>query len=190
MQSILDYGFPLRSGTQNELEPRPLALSGPARKAWIAFADHIERELGKSGSLVPVKGLANKLPEHAARLAGVLTLVQDIEAAEVAEDMFLAGVELAQHYVREALRLFGAAQVGADIKLAQRLLAWIANDWTEPSVSLPDIYQFGPNAIRDKATAEKIAGILEDHGWLVRESKGGTVRGIHRRVVWRLAEAE
>ena len=50
-------------------------------------------------------------------------------------------------------------------------------------MSLPDIYQRGLNAIGDKATAARIVGILEDHGWLTRVEGGGVVAG-RRRDVW------
>jgi hypothetical protein len=43
--------------------------------------------------------------------------------------------------------------------------------WKEEFVSLPDIYQKGPNAIRDKRTAVKVVAILEDHGWLNGKSR-------------------
>src|SRR5262245_36506029 len=63
---ILEQPLPLAAGKSNELEPRRLTLSAGARGLWIAFADHIEIAIGPNGALEPVRGLANKLPEHAA----------------------------------------------------------------------------------------------------------------------------
>jgi Protein of unknown function (DUF3987) len=63
---------------------------------WIRFADHVEAMLGRDGELRPISGLANKLPEHAARLAGVLTLVRDIYAGEITAEEMAAGIVLAQ----------------------------------------------------------------------------------------------
>ena len=94
-----------------------------------------------------MRGLANKLPEHATRLAAVLTLVDDIAATEVQPAEMEAGIALAEHYVGEAMRLFDASQVHSDLLLAQRLLAWLRTSWTENYVSLPDIYQRSLNAI-------------------------------------------
>ena len=79
-----------------------------------------------------------------------------------------AGIDLAQHYAAEALRLFEGSRIDADLLLAQKLLGWLLGSWNETTISLPDIYQNGPNAIRDKATATKLVKILEDHGWLIR----------------------
>jgi hypothetical protein len=56
-----------------------------------------------------------------------------------------SAIVLAQHYAAEALRLFGASPVGGDLRLAQRVLQWLREKWNEPAVSLPDLYQLGPN---------------------------------------------
>jgi hypothetical protein len=45
-----------------------MAASNHIAPMWRAFADHIEPLIGPGGDLEPVRGLANKLPEHAARL--------------------------------------------------------------------------------------------------------------------------
>jgi hypothetical protein len=40
--------------------------------------------------------------------------------------------------------------------------------------------------VRDKKTASRTIGILEDHGWLVRQDGSVRVNGTMRREVWRL----
>jgi hypothetical protein len=184
--AILETPLPLRIGTPNELEPRRLPLSSAARELWIRFADHVEHAIAPNGELEPVRGLANKLPEHAARLATVLTLVQNIDAGEVVAAGMEAGIALAEHYAAEALRLFGSSCINADLRLAQRLLDWLLGTWPETAISLPDIYQRSLNAIGDKATATKLVGILEDHGWLVKIPGGAVVAGQRRRDAWRI----
>ncbi len=183
---ILEAPLSLAAGKANELEPRRVALSAEARRVWIAFADYVEAAIAPNGDLEPVRGLANKLPEHAARLAVVLTLVDDIEAAEVTGERMGASIVLAQHYAAEALRLFGAARVSLELRLAECTLAWLFGPWAEPVVSLPDVYQLGPPGVRDNATAKKIVRILEDHGWLRPVPGGGHVAGVKRRQVWEI----
>src|SRR5947209_13270021 len=100
---------PLAVGQTNQLAPRKLVLSAKARQAWIGFSNHVESAIGPNGALSPIAGLANKLPEHAARLAAVLTLVRDIDTGEITLDEMAAGIVLAQHYAAEALRLFGTS---------------------------------------------------------------------------------
>ena len=76
------------------------------------------------------------------------------------------------------------AGVRPEIARAERLLAWLQGTWPEALVSLPDIYQRGPSAIRDKKTAQEAVSILEDHGWLLRVEGGAEVGGARRQQVW------
>jgi hypothetical protein len=183
---IFNQPLPFAKGTRNELAPRTLPLSSVARELWIGFHDRVESRLGAGGEFEPVRGLANKLPEHAARIAAVLTLVENIGAAEVGEICMTNGIALAEYFAAEAMRLFGASRVNPDLLLAQRLLNWLWLQWKEPNVSLPDIYQRGLNAIGDQGTARKLVGILETHGWLVKIPGGATIAGHRRREAWRI----
>lgn len=185
--TILEMNPKLVAGKPNELEPRKLVLSDDARRIWIAFSDLVEKAIAPNGELSPVSGLANKLAEHAARLAAVLTLVRDIDAGEIIGEDMAAGVELAQHYAAEALRLFGTNSVAPDLHLARAALVWMRSpSWGKPLISLPDLYQRGPNAIRDLAVARKIVGILEEHGYLIRVEQGAEIDGVRRREVWKI----
>jgi hypothetical protein len=184
--NILEKPYPLAANKNNELQPRELALSGAAQAVWRQFADHVEREIRPGGPLESIRGLANKLPEHAARLAAVITLVEDIDGAAINDVAIRGGVRLAEHYAAEALRLFDTSRIGADLKLAQRLLDWLRHTWSEPVISLPDIYQRGLNAVGDQAAARKVVNILEDHGWLARIPPGAVVAGRFRRDAWNI----
>jgi hypothetical protein len=184
---ILEKPLPLAIGKTNELKPRKLPLAERARGLWVAFADHIEKSIAPNGELAPVAGLANKLAEHAARLAAVLTLVRDIDAAEISAEHMAAGIILAQHYAAEALRLFGTNSINPDLRLARQAIEWMwSSRWGETAISLPDLYQRGPNAIRESAVAKKIVDILVDHGWLVRIEQGATINSMHRRDAWKI----
>jgi len=185
--TILEMKLKLVPGKPNELEPRKLVLTDDARRIWIGFYNHVEQAIAPNGELAPVSGLANKLAEHAARLAAVLTLVRDIDAGEIAGEDMAAGVELAQHYAAEALRLFGTNSVNPDLHLAQAAFGWMRSPgWGKPLISLPDLYQRGPNAIRESAVARKIAEILEEHRYLTRVEKGAQIDGVFRRDVWKI----
>lgn len=182
--AALEAPLPVPPGKRNELEPRALPLSAAARKMWIATADAIEKQIGSGGPLEPVRAFANKAPEHAARIAAVLALVDDINAVEVSADHLAAAVELVGHYTAEALRLKAAGEVNGDLILAQRLVEWL-RQWPESRVSLREIYRLGPGPIRDKKTAARIVSILADHGYLI-EAGAGEVAGHNRRETWRI----
>lgn len=183
--TILERPYPLSaSGKPNELAPALLPMSAAARRVWIAFADHIEKQVGPGGELEPVRGLANKAPEHAARLAAVLALVDDLNMPELPVEAMEAGIALVEHYLAEAMRLFSVPAVPENLKLAQKLLVWLQSFGAD-LVSLRDIYRDGPNAIRDKATAARSVAVLEDHGWLRRQGPATGRRGD----LWRIVRA-
>jgi hypothetical protein len=167
------------------LDPLPLTLDADARIMWIAFHDAAEAAQGADGPLRPVHAFASKMAEHAGRLAAVLTAYADPDAVEVGAEAMAGGIALAQHYAAELLRLHGAAGVSPDLDLAARLLAW----WQarpDPRCHLSAIYQRGLNAVRDAATARRIVGVLEEHGYVDRLRAGIELEGAPRNEAWEL----
>jgi len=190
LRQILELDLPLAKGATNQLKPRALKLCPKASKLWFSFADKIEAQLGPGGSLDPVRGLANKAPEHAGRIAAALTLFENINANEVSPATLESAIQIVTYYLAERIRIHLASQIDADLLLAQKLLRWLHEEWIkkEPSglVSLPNIYQRGPNSIRDQDTARRIVEILEHHGWVAKIEGGAEVGKIWRREVWQL----
>jgi hypothetical protein len=166
----------------NELDLRRLPFSPDARALWIEFVNHTERRMAPGGEYETIKGLANKLGEHAARLAATLALFDDLNVAEISADRLAAGIEIAQFFADEAVRVREMSQVDADLVMAQRLLEWLLVSG-KTLVSLHEVYQKGPRPIRDKAAAMKAVGVLEAHGWVLKT--GPTmIDGKLRKLVW------
>jgi hypothetical protein len=180
---ILRADMPVRTSTRNELDPRPLPLHPSAKQLWVKFHDHVERQLGDAQPLAPVRGLGSKAPEHALRIAGVLTMADDLAASAITAEHLKAGIALVQFYLSEALRLVEAGTTNPDLLLAEKLLAW-AQQYEHIYPLL--IYQYGPHGIRDKQTAHRLASILEEHGWLMRVEGGLELDNAHRRDVWQV----
>jgi len=180
---ILRADLPIAPGTRNELAPRQLPLDPGAKRLWVAFHNHVEHQLGDEQPLAPIRGLGSKAAEHTLRIAGVLTLADDLAASEINGEHLKGGIALVQFYLTEALRLVDAGTANSDLILAEKLLAWAQQyDHIYPQ----RIYQYGPNGIRDKQTAHRLASILEEHGWLMCVEGGLEVDGAHRRDVWRV----
>jgi hypothetical protein len=182
ISAILHSPLPLAEGKRNELDPPTIALSDEAKGLWIRFHDSIEDQLADGASLAPIRGFANKAPEHVLRIAGVLTLYADLSAQEISTENVAHGIELIQHYLSEALRLFHASMTDPDLELAEKLLFW--SQQRGPYVALADIYQRGPNAIRDVVTAKRLAALLVAHGWFMPVPGGLEIDGQFRREVW------
>jgi hypothetical protein len=173
-------------GRPAELIPRALALTTEARALWVQYHDAIETECGPSGALAVISGLAAKLPEHAARLSAVLAMAFDPDAAEVDAVTMADGITLTEHYRGEAQRLFEAGHIHPDLVLAEKVLGFIRD--RGGTVGLRCIYTHGPNGARDKATAQRIVRVLEDHRWLAKIDGGAEIDSRQARDAWRLRE--
>jgi hypothetical protein len=170
--------------TRNALDPRRLDFDDEATKRWLSLADHVEGLLGPGKPLEPIRGFANKLPEHAARIAGVLTIVDSPSAQVISRETLDRAIMIADFYTTEAMR-FEAGACPPEIRQAEKLLDWLKTSWGEPLISLRAIYRLGPNSIRDAQTAKRAVSILEDHGWLKRyEGAPVTVAGQPVREAW------
>jgi hypothetical protein len=189
VQSLLKRPMPLKEGTRNELSPRRLRLSSEAELMWIVFADEVEAKLAAGGEYQPISGFAAKLPEHAARLAAVITIYENPDATEVDSNTLANGITLARHYARNRLRLHGATLVNAELLKAKELLEWLCGKWYAENgaiTSLPEIVRLGPNSIRDTGTARRLTVMLEQHGYLKKLDKPAEVMGKKRREVWQI----
>jgi len=175
----------LVEGTQNELDPRKLTLDGDAMLIWRQFADHVERQLPEGAAYAQIRGFANKMPEHAMRIAGVLTLVKDQDAFCITNDALEAGIDLAEFYADEALRLFETGQGSPSLREAEKLRIWLLTTWSEPVISLRAIVRLGPNSLRTEAQAKQAISILVDHGWL-RPIGPSLVENKTVRQAWRI----
>jgi hypothetical protein len=185
LEALLERPPATRPDDAAVLDPPVLRLHPDAAALWIGFHDHAERALAPGGAYHPVKAFGAKLAEHAGRLAAVLAVYADADAMEVAGEAMACGVALAQHYAAELLRLQGASAVSPDLRLAARLLAWWQGR-SDPRCHLAEIYQRGLNALGEAATARRMVGILEDHGWVRRLPDGTVLDGAPRREAWEL----
>lgn len=162
-----------------------LQFTAPARALYVEFANAIEKEMGPKGSLVSAKAFASKLPENAARLAGVLALVGDAQAAVIDDRTLADAIKLSQFYLSEAMRLMAAGSIDPRLRQAEHLREWLLSHDTD-IIALRSIYQFGPASIRQASKAREVMGILADHGWVEPIKDGVEIGGKFCREAWRI----
>jgi Protein of unknown function (DUF3987) len=167
--SILKAEPALEPGTRNELAPTALPISASATAIWRQFYDHIEGQCGAGNGLEAIGDFAAKAAEHAARIAGVITIIEDLRAREIGLSEMQGAVVLAEWYVCEALRLKQAGRTDPKLLGAAKLLEWLQG---QPGgmAGISAILTHGPNALRTKAAAEEALAILAAHGWTVEVS--------------------
>ena len=186
LKSHLNRPYPLRENTRNELTPRNIPLAPAAKAVWIRYVDTIERQLGDGQVLEPVRGFASKAGDHAARIAGVRTLIQNPDAGDIGIEAIEAGICLMDFYLTEALRIQSTGVCDPELSLAAKCLRWLQTAGIT-AVYPALIYQYGPRPINDADTAHAIIKILEKHRWLVRVQGGGMAGGRMRRELWNVA---
>lgn len=186
IENILSQPLSLAEKKKNELELPNIGLTPQALGDWVLFHDEAEIGMAKDGKYSSIRNLANKIPEHAMRLAAVIALYNNPQAREINQECLRGGIILARYYLSEALRLQGAGYISSEIQTAHELLNWLQTKWDNTYVSLPDIYQRSTTKLREKAAANKSVGILEDHGWLVKSKSGMKIDGEFRREVWEI----
>ena len=147
------------------------------------FYNHLEERLGVGGELHQVSGFAAKTAEHALRLSALLTTY--CCESSISTQHMSGGIELAQYYLGEAIRLFGAPGDTQTTKDARTLLQWIEKK--KPHVIYPVlIYQKGPNRFqKDTKALDGAARELVKHGYL-RAEKELFVDGSVRKNSWRV----
>lgn len=181
--TLLEAPLPIGEGARNELAPRDLPLSPPARRLWIEFHNAVEVEL--VGEFAPIKAFAAKAAEHVLRLAGVLALVEDLGAAEIDEETLGRAIVLGQFYLAEALRLVGSAQADPELMAAQRLYDWLIQHG-KGSITLVEIYRNGPAHVRSASRARELLRVLELHGHVSALPGGLEYEGTTRREAYRV----
>ncbi len=185
MGAILETALPMDPETR-ELEPRNLPLAPDAKALLVAFADTVERKQAPGQEMSLIVGYASKAAEQACRIAGVLTLWDDLNAPHVTAKTMAHGIELARFYLSEVQRLADAATISAEIEKAEALRKWLLENWQEPEILVRDVLQYGPGGLRESPKARAALAILENHGWLFPLETGTVVRGVARKASWRI----
>ena len=122
IMAALECPAPAANGAGNELTPRALDFSPEAKAAWVAFHDAIEAAMAPDGALENLRDVGSKAAENAARIAGVLAIIENPEATTIDGEAMASGCELAAWYIDEALRLSDAYRQPPGLRNASRLL--------------------------------------------------------------------
>jgi hypothetical protein len=152
----------------------------------VTLHDEIEAQLGEHGDLRHISGFANKIPEHATRIAGVLTFIQNTHATELKGNAVKAGIMLARYYLAEALRLNESHPDDEGIRLAKKLKAWLDDKWDEPALSKACIQNKVPNELRNKPKLNTAFDVLVDYGWLAPLDEPTVIKGHTRQEAFKV----
>lgn len=173
INSLLDVELPVDPlpAPQNELKPRILNLTDSAKVAWVKFHDAIDKNLAPGGNFESIRRFGSKAAEHVLRLSGIIAMIDDPTVKLIEEKYIHMGITLMEYYLSEVVRVQGYLSIPHNLVLAQKVLDWC---WmkNKEELILRDLYQYGPNEVREVKKAREIMTVLEEHGWAKKLDKG------------------
>ena len=144
----------------HELQPQTLRIVDAAHDLWIDQYNQIEQEI--PGQLREIRWLASKAAEHLARIAAVLTLMNDPAATVVTEDAMRRAAILMEFYLGEALRLSDILPQNEQAELAMMLWTWLTQRGKR-HITLSEMTQCGPRKLRKAKTLRMLMDVLSEH---------------------------
>jgi hypothetical protein len=166
---------------------RTLTLSAGARNICIKFHDEVEKQLAPGKWAADISGFASKAPEHACRLAALMTLFEDRDATTVSQDTMTNACEIVKYHLKQYKHLCAAGTNDAVVGHAQALLDWLRVNVAPGSGFATDrILQSGPVATRNAKTLDQALEVLARYDWVARLPEGTVVAGKKRRKAWML----
>jgi hypothetical protein len=187
MRDLLAATPIMAPGTRNELQPCVLALAPEAMAYWIEVKDAIEAAM--LGEYAGIRAWASKGGSQVARIAGVLTLVDNPNAGVIQRDAIERAAALTMYHLDEAARIVGTASVPAPVRHAELLHDW-CRETGRTFLYSSDALRNGPNAIRTLDAFTAAIERLEAAGWAERIEGGAVLDGKRRAKVWRMWEGE
>ena len=158
-----------------------LCLDADAHTLWAMHHDNIEAMLVPNGELTLVSAFASKNAEQALRIAGVLTIAENSASRIITAHTMANAIQLAQWYLKEALRLRQDGTTSPEILKAERLLEWIQSSGKR----LISVRLVQRNTSLDtKAKAEPIIKLLAEHGYLKQGTGSVFIEGISTKAFW------
>jgi hypothetical protein len=162
---------PVKLNEFGKVERRALYLSREAFDIHKSLYDQIQAQLVPYGSLILIKGLAEKAPEHACRLAATLAFADDPKITEIRVDHYQAAVALMRHYVSEALRLKHRRELDNLRRRADELWHWLRQLHAAGTtrVDARTIQQSAPRGTGCRTSVDevlKVVALLQQRGWL------------------------
>jgi hypothetical protein len=189
IERILAIEPKVKPNTRNVLDPPVIDMSGEAKRLWIEFHDENELKQKQGALNALTKAFANKLPEQAARIAGILAVVRklgqpadrpdqlQLNKLEITAADMAGGIKLARYFLDEELRFVEKGVPDQALDDAEALLDWLRKraakakaDGGEKAdaslVTLAEVYRKGPKRLRRVTEARRTMNVLLDHGYV------------------------
>lgn len=188
ISALLNKYLPWDSEEPGALKPRILTMTRPARDMWWTFHCEIEQHMAPDQNLAEMKDFANKMSQHAARLAAVFTVLESPEAFNIIQDIMERAIHVTQFYVGEAIRLFCVSTINPEIFKAQAVLDWLKKEHITKLYPAMLYHGSRRKPYRDKKAVMPVIDELVSHGALewIENPTERDIDGAIRREAWRV----
>jgi hypothetical protein len=163
MMDIFEIPQTFVNTRQNELKPYILKLSPESREIWIDLHNKIEGEKGPNGSFAEIRGFAEKAAEQAARIAGILAVVDNPKlpfgSQEISANAMERGGLIIQWYLNETLRLTLQHRVPQEVADALTIKDWVL-ERRLTTITVAMLQQGGPRHLRRKERLDPALELL------------------------------
>ncbi|MBU6995603.1 YfjI family protein [Ferrovum myxofaciens] len=177
---------PATGKSPQELTPTKLPLTADAKKLAVHALNEFETLMASGNDLSELRDRASKALENACRMAGVLAVVEGgLGTNAITADHLSRGLVLVQWYLKEALRIRGAASVPQSVTDAETLLCWLKEHDLKLFRTAP-VLTSGPAQLRNKNRLMRAIAELCENGYLSPNESGVTVDGVKARKSWRV----
>jgi len=162
-----------------KLNTSDMTLSSDAYGLWVDAYNRVEVGMAKGQQYAGAVEVANKMPEQALRLAGVITAMDG--KSEIDADTMRNGIALMDYYLGEWLSLAGKLRAHkASINDAQQLWVWLEqrrDQAGETTCTLRSAYKAGPRFIRGQSGKTKeLVNELIRRGYVRMSGNGYEIR--------------
>jgi hypothetical protein len=152
----------------------------------INAMNQFETLMQSGNDLFEIKERTAKAVENACRIAGVLAVIDGGMATRSISAKHLAqGLTLIQWYLKEALRIRGAAVISQAVKDAESLSKWLDEQGLRVFRS-KQVQTLGPSQLRPKPRFQAAVKELVDNGYLLLNEPNTTVDNVKARLSWRV----
>lgn len=172
--------------TEQDLDPVELPLDEDATKLAIAAQNQFETLMQKGNDLSEIRGYASKALENACRIAGVLAVIEGGMATRSITNTHLErGLVLVQWYLKESLRIRGAAVIPQSVIDAESLSNWLQERDMRLFRSV-DVLNRGPSQLRNKKRLMAATVELVNNGYHAENEPGTVINGVKTKTSWRV----
>jgi len=170
--------------SEQELDPVALPLDDDAQQMAMEAGNQFETLMQSGNDLFEIRDRTAKAVENACRVAGVLAVIEGGMATQSISAKHLEqGLKLIQWYLKEALRIRGAATVSQAVKDAESLSKWLDQQGLRVFRSA-QVLTKGPSQLRNKVRFKSAINELMVNGFLIPNESNTEIDGVKAKLSW------